>query len=83
MRHGTQVRAPLGILLEWQRVVTDWLAELAGDFAVWLASPEADFLHGRYVESGWDLDELRKGETRETLEKDPWYLKVGILGLHP
>ncbi|KAF2115644.1 hypothetical protein BDV96DRAFT_574235 [Lophiotrema nucula] len=27
-------------------------------FAVWLASPEAEFLKGKYVMSNWDVDEL-------------------------
>ena len=31
---------------------------LAGNFAVWLASPEAAFLHGRFVWAEWDVDEL-------------------------
>jgi hypothetical protein len=31
---------------------------LPGDFAVWLASPEASFLTGRFVWAQWDVDEL-------------------------
>lgn len=31
---------------------------LPGGFAVWLASPEAEFLKGRFVMSNWDVDEL-------------------------
>ncbi|KAJ5387148.1 hypothetical protein N7509_009689 [Penicillium cosmopolitanum] len=34
--------------------------ELAGDFAVWLASKEASFLNGRYVWANWDVDELKE-----------------------
>lgn len=60
----------------------DITAELAGDFAVWLASPDATFLHGRFVMAAWDVDELRVGEVREQIEKDPFFLKVGVLGLH-
>ena len=60
----------------------DITAELAGDFAVWLASPDAAFLHGRFVMAAWDVDELRVGEVREQIEKDPFFLKVGVLGLH-
>jgi hypothetical protein len=59
------------------------LAELPGDFAVWLASPEAAFLHGRFVDAHWDIDELKSGEVRKEIDGDPFYLKVGILGLHP
>jgi NAD(P)-dependent dehydrogenase (short-subunit alcohol dehydrogenase family) len=31
---------------------------LPGGFAVWLASPEAEFLKGKFVMSNWDVDEL-------------------------
>lgn len=31
---------------------------LPAGFAVWLASPQASFLNGRYVSSNWDVDEL-------------------------
>ena len=31
---------------------------LPGNFAVWLASPEAKFLSGRFVWAEWDVDEL-------------------------
>jgi hypothetical protein len=31
---------------------------LPGDFAVWLASPEASFLAGKFVWAQWDVDEL-------------------------
>ena len=34
------------------------VVRLPGDFAVWLASPEADFLTGRFVWAEWDVDEL-------------------------
>ncbi|CZR53668.1 related to reductase [Phialocephala subalpina] len=38
--------------------------DLPGDFCVWLASEEAEFLNGRYVWANWDVEELkeRKGE---------------------
>ncbi|CAG9956980.1 unnamed protein product [Clonostachys rosea f. rosea IK726] len=58
-------------------------AELPGNFAVWLASPEAAFLHGLYVEASWDVEELKSGQIREQIENDPYLLKVGILGCHP
>ncbi|KAL2822270.1 hypothetical protein BDW59DRAFT_173921 [Aspergillus cavernicola] len=43
--------------------------KLAGDFVVWLASAEAEFLAGRFVWVNWDVEELvaRKGDI---LEKD-------------
>ncbi|CAM1504624.1 Fc.00g022150.m01.CDS01 [Cosmosporella sp. VM-42] len=57
--------------------------ELAGDFAVWLTSPDAAFLHGRFVQAAWDVDELKAGKFRERIDNDPFFLKVGILGFHP
>lgn len=33
---------------------------LPGSFAVWLASPEAEFLRGRFVMSSWDVEELKQ-----------------------
>lgn len=38
--------------------------DLAGHFAVWLASHEATFLNGKFVCANWDVDELiaRKDE---------------------
>ncbi|CAF1294775.1 unnamed protein product [Didymodactylos carnosus] len=32
--------------------------ELAGGFCVYLASPKADFLNGRYISANWDVNEL-------------------------
>lgn len=49
--------------------------------AVWLASPEAAFLHGRFVWASWDVDELRAGELRRRVEEDVNFLRVGIIGL--
>ncbi|KXJ87950.1 hypothetical protein Micbo1qcDRAFT_178598 [Microdochium bolleyi] len=60
----------------------DWNHEdLPGHFAVWAASPEASFLHGRYVWANWDVEDLSSGEVRAQIEADPWYLKVGVKGL--
>ncbi|KAI7778405.1 hypothetical protein LA080_002175 [Diaporthe eres] len=54
---------------------------LAGSEAVWLASPEARFLHGRFVWASWDVDELKSDEIRKTLAEDVEFLKIGVLGL--
>ncbi|PTB39292.1 hypothetical protein M441DRAFT_28448 [Trichoderma asperellum CBS 433.97] len=32
--------------------------ELMGDFAVWLAGPDSDFLNGRFLWANWDVQEL-------------------------
>ncbi|RAL06172.1 SDR family NAD(P)-dependent oxidoreductase [Aspergillus ibericus CBS 121593] len=51
--------------------------DLPADFMVWLASPEAGFLNGRYVWANWDVEDLRaKGEEiKKGLE-----LMVGVYG---
>jgi len=54
---------------------------LPGHFAVWAASPDAAFLHGRFVWASWDVDELRVGEIRKRMDSDSDYLKVGVKGL--
>ncbi|KAF4974441.1 hypothetical protein FZEAL_8650 [Fusarium zealandicum] len=54
---------------------------IPGGFAVWAASPEAQFLHGRFVWSTWDVTDLASGELREQIDSDPWLLKVGVKGL--
>ncbi|KAK4098852.1 NAD(P)-binding protein [Parathielavia hyrcaniae] len=62
----------------------DWDDEnLAGQFAVWCASEEARFLHGRFIPVWWDIDEIKPeaGEFRKRLESDWHFLKVGISGL--
>lgn len=35
-------------------------AELSGQFAVWLATPEAGFLKNKFVWVNWDAEELVK-----------------------
>ncbi|KAH6960124.1 hypothetical protein DER45DRAFT_627163 [Fusarium avenaceum] len=54
---------------------------LPGAFAVWCASPEALFLHGRFVWAAWDVDELKSGPVRKRLEKDVNFLRIGVHGL--
>lgn len=54
---------------------------IPGGFAVWAASPEAQFLHGRFVWSTWDVNDLASGELRSQIDSDPWLLKVGVKGL--
>jgi len=54
---------------------------LPGAFAVWAASKEARFLHGRFVWASWDVDELATGEVAKRMEEDGSYLRVGIMGL--
>lgn len=50
--------------------------KVPGDFAVWLASPEADFLNGRYVWAQWDVDDLIS--MKEKVLADPSALTTGL-----
>ncbi|KAI9649432.1 hypothetical protein NHQ30_002008 [Ciborinia camelliae] len=50
---------------------------LAASFIVWLASPEARFLKGKFVWANWDVDEL-KARAKE-IEKSP-ELSIGLVG---
>ncbi|KAH7116689.1 hypothetical protein B0J11DRAFT_537312 [Dendryphion nanum] len=57
----------------------DWDDEsLPGGFAVWLASPAAAFLKGRFVFSNWDVEELMalKGKYEEDPEFGTIALKI-------
>ncbi|KAF5344308.1 hypothetical protein D9757_014032 [Collybiopsis confluens] len=60
---------------------------LPADYAVWAASPEASWLHGRFVWAHWDVDELHRAATDATndvgkqMKDEQGYLKVGVLGL--
>ncbi|KKY31591.1 putative short chain dehydrogenase [Diaporthe ampelina] len=56
-------------------------ASLAGSEAVWLASPEARFLHGRFVWASWDVDELKSDGFKKALAEDVEFLKIGVHGL--
>jgi len=55
----------------------DFAERLPGDFAVWLASPEAEFLTGRYVWAQWDVDELIA--MKEKLAQDPLLLTISLV----
>lgn len=53
---------------------------LAGHMALWLASKEAAFLHGRFVWANWDADELM--EMKDRVAADVGFMKVGITGVN-
>lgn len=55
--------------------------DLPGNFAVWAASPEAAFLHGRFVWANWDVEELKTGVVGQRIQEDEHFLKVGMEGL--
>jgi NAD(P)-dependent dehydrogenase (short-subunit alcohol dehydrogenase family) len=50
---------------------------LPASFNVWVASPEARFLKGKYVWANWDVDELKqkKSEIESTS-----FLNMGVIG---
>lgn len=54
------------------------VAELPGDFSVWLASGEADFLKGKLVYANWDVDELKA--RAEEIEADPALFTIALGG---
>ncbi|KAF5710939.1 Dehydrogenase reductase SDR family member 2 [Fusarium mundagurra] len=54
--------------------------KLPGDFAVWAASEEAEFLQGRFIWAKWDVDELKTGPLRKKIESDPSLFRVGVSG---
>jgi len=48
-----------GIVKPTMMLITTLLVSLPADFHVWLASPEASFLNGKYLWVNWDVDELK------------------------
>lgn len=51
-------------------------AALTAKLTLWLDTPKADFLKGRYIRSKWDLNELKQPKA-DTLEKK--LMKLGFL----
>jgi len=51
--------------------------ELAAGAALYLASPQAQFLSGRYMSANWDVDEL-EARKDEVIEKN--LLKMDLRG---
>ncbi|KAH0526738.1 hypothetical protein TsFJ059_010023 [Trichoderma semiorbis] len=52
--------------------------ELMANFAVWLASPESDFLAGRFIWANWDVEGLLAA--KEKILANPGQLKLNIDG---
>jgi hypothetical protein len=50
--------------------------ELAGAVSVWLSTPEARFLNGRYTTANWDVGELVK-RREEIVERNLLTVKLG------
>jgi NAD(P)-dependent dehydrogenase (short-subunit alcohol dehydrogenase family) len=53
-------------------------AALPGDFIVWLASAQAEFLRGRFVWANWDVTEMMA--MKEKIEADPLFLAPTLGG---
>lgn len=53
------------------------LVSLPASFNVWLASPEARFLKGKFLWCNWDVDELKA--QAEEIEKGT-KLSIGLVG---
>ncbi|XP_014556025.1 hypothetical protein COCVIDRAFT_100819 [Bipolaris victoriae FI3] len=49
---------------------------LPGSFAVWLASPEAEFTKGRFLHSKWDVEDLVKN--KHVFVEDPTFSTVEL-----
>ncbi|KAJ3972941.1 short-chain dehydrogenase/reductase [Lentinula raphanica] len=55
---------------------------LPADYAVWAASPEASWLHGRFVWAHWDVEELKSDKKfMDRLTTESGFLKVAVQGL--
>jgi len=54
--------------------------ELPAHFTVWIASPEAAFLKGKFAYCNWDVDEL-KAKAKKIQETD--IFTAGIMGNNP
>ncbi|KAM0160779.1 hypothetical protein ACHAPG_002843 [Botrytis cinerea] len=55
--------------------------DLPGHFAVWAASSEAAFLHGRFAWAAWDVNEMQSGEVKKRTETDANFLTLKLVGL--
>ncbi len=51
---------------------------MAGSFAVWAASPEADFLNGRFVWAHWDVGALKA--KKDEILANPQLFIIGLSG---
>jgi hypothetical protein len=51
---------------------------LSAHTCVWLCGKDAAFLHGRYVWTNWDMDEVLT--LKEKILADPGFLKIGVAG---
>lgn len=55
------------------------LESLPGDFSVWASTAAAKFLHGRFVWTSWDVDELM--HRQDEIAGQEGMLKIGLQGV--
>ncbi|KAH8883171.1 NAD(P)-binding protein [Thozetella sp. PMI_491] len=53
---------------------------LPGRWAVWAATNEAAYLHGRFAWAAWDVNELENGNVKQRINTDPDFLTLGFIG---
>ncbi|KAK4235290.1 short-chain dehydrogenase/ reductase [Achaetomium macrosporum] len=58
-------------MIRWDEV------DLPASVCVWASTPAASFLHGRFLWSNWDVEELAE---RKTEFQEPGYLRIGLQG---
>ena len=56
----------------------NFLVDLPAAVAVWLTSPEAAFLAGRFIWASWDVNELTA--RAEEIRNGRYLLKLGLVG---
>jgi hypothetical protein len=57
-------------------------AQLSSHFSVWVSSPEADFLRGKFVWINWDVEEL-KANSKKIQESDIFTTTIGGYPFQP
>lgn len=67
----------LSLVLKAQVLIICVAVELPASFVVWITSPEAEFLKGKFVWDNWDIEELlaKKYEIQSSLD-----LTLGLVG---
>lgn len=57
------------------------VVKMPADLAVWAATDEAEFLHGRWFDGHWDVEEMKAREFKDRLEADKNFLRLGLCGV--
>ncbi|KAM0552423.1 hypothetical protein ACHAPJ_007984 [Fusarium lateritium] len=54
---------------------------LPGHWAVWAATLQAAFLHGRFAWAAWDINDLVSGDVRKRIDNEKDFLTLKLVGL--